>query len=75
MCVVEPPTLAAAAAAAPRPLDPLLALIEDHRKHDHRALDHDLPEGQNPDDHEAVGEEADDEVRRSARRGRFRGRP
>src|SRR5688572_3997946 len=42
-------------------LDALLALVEDHREHDHRALDDDLPEGRHATDHEAVGEEADDE--------------
>ena len=55
-------------------LDALLALVEDHGEHDHRALDDDLPERRDAEDHEAVGEEADDERADQRARGRSRAR-
>ena len=42
-------------------LQALLGLLEDDRQDDDGALDHRLPEGGDADEHEPVGEEADDE--------------
>ena len=56
--------LTCAAAAGHRSaaaLESLLALVEDDGEDDHRALDQDLPERRDAEDHESVGEKADDE--------------
>ena len=45
------PTAAAAATAAPRRWNALLALVEHHREHDHGALDDGLPERRDAEDH------------------------